>query len=158
MNVVRVTRSNQGFKSWIGDTRNLVTENIVKSNPVIELLHEMGVAIYPTTYAIDTIPDKIPFKKGKTYLLSLLSVVMINTSESQGSLAYKMNVAQQIGDIAEIPFGGSYIQEAYANFGWLSPIFMFFLGMGLEVINKKILCSNRTIEIVLIAYFLNGIC
>ena len=155
LNVIRSSRGN-GVKEWINNIQSLMKENMMESNPIIEVFFEMGTAIYPTAYTIDVIPNKQPYIYGKTYLLSLLSVVVVNTSESEGSLAYEMSVAQQIGDIAGVPFGGSYIQEAYANFGWLSPIFMILLGMGLEILNKKILCSNRTIEIVLIAYFLNA--
>jgi len=88
-------------------------------------------------------------------LLSLYSVIYINTSNGSTNFAKDMNISLEISEHSGSAFGGSYIQEAYANFGWFSVIFFFILGIILEKVNKKIENRKNLISIVLIAYFLN---
>lgn len=157
INIIRETRDEMGFGEWINNIGGLIIASATKNNPIVETCYEMGTAIYPTAYTIKTIPGKQTYRYGKTYLLSCFSIISINTSGGKNNLAYNMNIAAQMSEDAGSPFGGSYIQEAYANFGWLSPIFIIFLGMLFEMINRKTLNSKNLIEIVLIAYLLNSL-
>lgn len=156
INIIRTTRDDYGFEKWISNAGELVWENLTTSNSVLEACYEMGTAIYPTAFTVENVPQKFNYKYGKTYLLSILSIVTIDTSGSKNDLAYTMNIASQISKEAGAPFGGSYIQEAYANFGWFSPlIFSVFFGYLFGVLERKIKSSSNLISIVLIAYFLN---
>ena len=49
---------------------------------------------------------------------------------------------------------GSYIQEAYANFGWYCVIFMFVFGICFKKIDIYLNNSYSHISHVLISYFL----
>ena len=155
LNIIREFRGSGGFKEWASNLDELAISSIKEKNPIFETLYEIGVTIYPISYTIGAIPERMPYKYGKTYVLSILSIIAVNTDSSKNSLAYEMNIAAQMTKLSGSPFGGSYIQEAYANFGWYCPVFMIFIGYALEVLNKKIKNSNTLIEIILIAYFLN---
>lgn len=155
INVLREVRANYGIKDWINNIGEIAKESVSENNPILESVYEMGTAIYPTAYTIKVIPSEVDYKYGKNYLLSILSVVYINTSNEATSFANDMNIATEMSEHSGAPFGGSYIQEAYANFGWFSVIFFFVIGILLEVLNKKIENRKNLISIVLIAYFLN---
>lgn len=157
LNVIRQVRDDYGIDEWISNAGEMMIDNLTTSNPVLETVYEMGTAIYPISYTIDAIPETVDYKYGETYLLSIYSIVGITFSNEQNSLAYDMNIAAQISEMAGSPFGGAYIQEAYANFGWLSPIFMIFLGMAFEILNRKTLTAKTLISLVLMAYFLGSL-
>ncbi len=155
INVIREVRVSYGIKDWINNIGEIVKNSVSDNNPILESIYEMGGAIYPTAYAIKVIPAEVDYKYGKNYLLGILSVVYINTSNSATNFANEMNIAAEMSEHSGAPFGGSYIQEAYANFGWFSVIFFFIIGIILEKINIKIEYRKNLISIVLIAYFLN---
>ena len=153
--VIRDYRTQSGMSEWIFNMGALVQERMIENNPVFETMYEMGTAIYPTSFSIDTVPEKVDYQYGKSYVLSVFSIAAINTSNEKNNLAYEMNVAAQMTELSGSTFGGSYIEEAYANFGWLSPIFIFFIGIMFEILNKRINKEKIFINLVLIAYFLN---
>lgn len=155
LNVIRQVRVKYGISQWISSIDELLIDNIKDNNPILETTYEMGTAIYPTAYTLKVIPEQTQFKYGKLYLLSAFSVVAINANSTKSSLAYNMNIAAQMSKHSGSPFGGSYIQEAYANFGWFCPIFLFILGIGFEILNRRITYNKSFINMVLIAYFLN---
>lgn len=155
LNVIRQVRDEYGISQWISNINNLLINNLDNNNPILETAYEMGTAIYPTAYTLKIIPEEIELKYGKTYLLSFFSVVAVNINNTKNTLAYDMNVAAQMTKHSGSSFGGSYIQEAYANFGWFCPLFIFALGVVFEILNKKILCNKTFINMVLVAYFLN---
>lgn len=155
INVIREVRVDSGIKDWIGNIGEIAKDSVSENNPILESIYEMGTAIYPTAYTIKVIPSEVDYKYGKNYLLSILSVFYINTSDSKSSLANEMNIAAEMSKRSGAPFGGSYIQEAYANFGWFSVIFFLIIGILLEKVNRKIENRKNLISIVLIAYFLN---
>lgn len=155
INVIREVRVDYGIKDWINSIGEIAKSSVSDNNPILETIYEMGGAIYPTAYTMKVIPKEIDYKYGKNYLLSLYSVIYINTSNGSTNFAKDMNISLEISEHSGSAFGGSYIQEAYANFGWFSVIFFFILGIILEKVNKKIENRKNLISIVLIAYFLN---
>ena len=155
INVIREVRGSYGIKDWINNIGEIAKDSISENNPILESVYEMGTAIYPTAYTMKVIPSEVDYKYGKNYLLGLLSVIYINVSDSSNNFAKEMNIAAEMSVHSGSSFGGSYIQEAYANFGWFSVIFFFIIGILLEVLNKRIENRKNLISIVLIAYFLN---
>ena len=112
--------------------------------------------IYPTAYTMKVIPSKVDYKYGKNYLLSILSVVYINISDSSNNLAREMNIAAEMSE-----HSGEHhlVVHTYKKLMQISDgfsvIFFFIIGILLEVLNKKIENRKNLISIVLIAYFLN---
>lgn len=156
INVIREVRNQSGIEQWINNFGELMKETIVDNNPILDAMDEMGTTIYPVAYTIGKFPETIEYKHGQVYIFSIYSIISINTSSnSKNNLAYKMNIAAQMTESSGCPFGGSYIMEAYANFGWCSAIFMILIGFGLECLNRRINSSKNMITIVLVAYFLN---
>lgn len=155
INVIREVRVDSGLKDWISNIGEIAKDSVSENNPILESIYEMGTAIYPTAYTVKVIPSEVDYKYGKNYLLSILSVVYINISDSKSSLANEMNIAAEMSKLSGAPFGGSYVQEAYANFGWFSVIFFFIIGILLEKVSRKVENRENLISIVLIAYFLN---
>ena len=153
LNIVRNNREN-GFSNWMSKSNELLVENLTTHNPIIELCYEVGTTIYPITYTLDYIPNITQYKYGMNYIYSLLSVVRLNTSsESNSNFTSKMNIAIEVTNKSGIPFGGSYIQEAYANFGYFSVIFMLILGIATAKIDNHLIYSNSCISAILITYF-----
>jgi len=155
INIIRVVRVEYGISEWIKNIPQLIEKTTKEDNPIVESIYEMGGAIYPTAYTINAIPEKTDYKYGSNYMLSLYSVIHINVSNSKSEFANKINIAAEISEMAGAPFGGSYIQEAYANFGWFSIFFFLILGMLFEKLNRKVIENKKIINLVLIAYFLN---
>ena len=153
LNVIRLNRSKYGLEEWVYRFDDLIVENIKENNPIVETLYEIGTTIYPISYTLEVIPQKTNFTYGKTYMLALCSPFIINTSSEINSFSYNMNISARISKMARCPFGGSFIQEAYANFGWFSPFFMAILGIFIEIFERKNVKSN--IAFVLTGYFLN---
>lgn len=155
ISVIRENRIQSGMYNWIFNIGSLMQEKIIEKNPIVETIYEMGTAIYPTAYVIDKVPEKMDYQYGKSYVLSVFSIITVNITNEKNNLVYEMNAVAQISELAGSSFGGSYIEEAYVNFGWLSPLFAFLVGVMFEILNRKINSSKALINLALIAYFLN---
>ena len=143
---------------WIYNAGNIIKDNYVDNNPLLELCYEMGNTIYPISYTLNVIPNSINYKYGKNYLYSLASVVKFNKSTSKNNdFILKMDIAEEIGQKAGATFGGSYIQEAYANFGWLSIVFMFAFGIVLKKLDITLWNVKSYILIIMIIYILTSL-
>ena len=157
LNVIQDVRS-KGIQYWIGNIDELMVENIVEKNPILELNYEVGQTIYPTAYTIKYIPNKTGYKYGSNYLYALCSVIKINTSSKRDNeFNTKMNIAEEISKVSGAAWGGSYTQELYANFGWISIIIMFFVGVIFEKIDEKLYINKRGISAILITYTLSSL-
>ena len=158
LNVIRQTRDNYGVKELSKNINKMIIENIVDDSPVFDVIYEMGTAIYPIAYTIQKIPDIVDYKYGESYLFSLVSVFSINISRDKpNEIAYKINIAKQMTEMSGSSFGGSYIQEAYANFGWYCCIFMYLIGLAFGKIEDTINNCRNLIDLVLLTYLFNPI-
>ena len=157
LNTIKIYRK-EGLSKWIFNTGDMIKENYISNNTILDLSYEMGTTIYPITYTIEHIPSNIGYKYGQNYLYSLISVVKFNTSSTRDNdFNLKMNIAEEIGKKAGSTFGGSYIQEAYANFGLFCAFFMILFGYILKKLDLKLWYSSSYITIVLIIYILNSL-
>ncbi|WAM33633.1 O-antigen polysaccharide polymerase Wzy [Caldicellulosiruptor morganii] len=112
---------------WVSNISFFFIE-AVKENPILSIITELGTAIGPTAAAICLIPYILPYGKGISYLYSIFMIVPNFNVNSPNQAMLKANVPMIISDIVGVRFGGSIIEEAFYNFGWLS--WMFFIGIG----------------------------
>lgn len=149
LNFIRENRG-IGISEW---GKKINSSAVAANNPILDICYEMGVTIYPITYTMQVVPNKIDYKKGKNYIYSILSVIIINLDGNKNEgFKKKMDISNEISSYAGIPFGGSYIQEAYANFGRFSIIIMIIFGILLKKFDNFISKKTNMIYAVLLIY------
>lgn len=95
---------------------------------IFKIINEMGTAIYPIAATIVCIPKYINFKFGSTFLYSF-ALIFPNLSTNQSIFKQYTDLPNVISKFFGVPFGGSILQEGYANFGLLCVFFMFLMGI-----------------------------
>ena len=157
MNIIRENRR-YGIEKWIGNIYTIMSDSIVQNNQLFDINYEVGTTIYPITYTLEHIPKDINYKYGINYLYSIYSIIRVNMSSSRDDVFIeKMNIAEEIVNHSGATFGGSYIQEAYANFGWFCLVFTFIFGILLKKMDIYLFASFSPISHILITYFLTSL-
>ena len=141
-----------GLNEWIPNIDKIIKETATE-NIFLEILNEMGVAIFPTAVAIEYIEDTQEYKYGTTYLYGLTTFIPNISSEVHSAVA-NADTQAMVAKYYGLSFGGSVVQEAYINFGWYSWIFMAILGYILSKLSNKILESHSLIGYTLFCVFM----
>ena len=116
---------------------------------------EYGITYYTYSNAVRFYPDEIGFFSGSTYVLFLvvsipgIGVVFPQINDITSTSKYAE-------DILHYSVGGSFGQEAYANFGLLCGVFLFIVGIVFGKCFIKLLYSDnkkRNLYYFLLLYF-----
>lgn len=141
-----------GLNEWLPNLSKIIKETATE-NTFLEIINEMGVAIFPTAAAIEYVDDTQEYKYGMTYLYGLTTFIP-NISSEVHSAVEKSDTQAMIAKYYGLSFGGSVVQEAYINFGWYSWIFMAMLGYTLSKLSNKILEGHSLIGYTLFCIFM----
>ncbi len=133
------------------------TEQAATYNPVVYSLIEFGTSIKTVVIAMDLVPERYEYWKGKSYLDSMTLLVpniipgLIRTSQGIGGWLTE----RAFGSLWETHGrGGSIAMEAYLNFGFFGGIVLFgFLGYVLRCIYERFLVHPTFLR----AVFLFGV-
>jgi len=111
---------------WFANFNSIFIESL-KNNSILNVINEMGSAIYPTVASMLVCPNIIPFQYGKTFMYAIFTIIP--------NVGSGVHWTKQYTDIANIvslhfgtPFGGSIVEEGYINFGWYSLLFFVVIG------------------------------
>lgn len=141
-----------GLNEWLPNLSKIIKETATE-NTFLEIISEMGVAIFPTAAAIEYMDNTQEYKYGTTYLYGLTTFIPNISSEVHSAVA-KSDTQAMIAKYCGLAFGGSVVQEAYINFGWYSWIFMVMLGYTLSKLSNKILEGHSLIGYTLFCIFM----
>ena len=122
------------IEEWVANI-GTIWEETSKEQPILTVMNEMGTAIFPTAAALDFYPAQIPYKYGTTYLYGILSIVP-NINSNEVHIAARENVATEVSEHYGARFGGSIVEDVYANFGWFAPILFIAIGFSLFKISE----------------------
>lgn len=130
------------------------------SNPIINILTEMGGTMMTTAHTIELVPSSRPFQMGADYGYALLTLVpnffwKLHPTIERGlagtwmTWAVDPEFASRGGG-----YGYSFIAEAYLNFGWVGgPVLIGLIGFFYTSLVLWALNSNSAARIALIATF-----
>lgn len=136
---------------WINKLPNLYIEKLMTSNPVFEVLYEVGVALAPTAAAIKLIPEDLSIQYGKTIIYSISTAIPDIFNIRPEVMSMYGNVPNLISNISGASFGGSILQDFYLNFMWVTPIVMVFVGIMLAKYSNYI---KEEKDIVKISFYI----
>jgi len=107
-------------------------------NPMVVELSEMGFSANTIAWTMELVPSVRPFALGSTYLSATLTLIPnLSSTELHPALRAFGDEPPDFWLTREVDpgfaaqgggYGYSFIAEAYLNFGWAAPIFLFFLG------------------------------
>ena len=132
---MRVVRE-YAISEWISDI-GIVLNEIISNNPVLLALNEMGNAIFPTTAALVACPEMVPFKWGTTYLYGIAAIIP-NLGTELSVNKVMGDIQQEISKVFGLAFGGSIVEDLFANFGWLCLLALIILGIFMYKIDIRI--------------------
>jgi hypothetical protein len=124
--VIRSFRDS-ALREWIFDL-TIWQSILIDKNPIIEVVYELGTAIAPTISAISLFPDVINFQYGLTFFCTFLLSIPDFFGIRPAYIKEFGNIATVIARQQGSAFGGSFVAEVFSNFGWLTPVFMVFVG------------------------------
>lgn len=117
------------------------------------ILGEFGGTNYTVALALEHFPTDVPFGYGLTYLLSWI-YILPNFGYNSWDIMSRTTYVDYLKGYTTSGLGGSYIGEAYYNFGYFGLIFLIIFGCFLAWYDKKIiqhLKRNNTLKVL--AYF-----
>ena len=115
-------------------TFSILIDTLLKENPIVSTLQNLGSTLYPLAKTIELIPSYEDPINGGSYLTSLLllipSVFRIGIIDEITSDSLYYSPANWIMDTLGMTYGPGFtpFAEAYLNFGWLGTIFMIAYG------------------------------
>lgn len=105
----------------------------LKNNPFIGLVMEMGGTMKSLVLSIQYFPSYSDYAYGSTYYEAALSTIPILSNSSfvdTNKLFFIYNFPNSKS------LGGSYLGEAYYNFGFLGIVFSYFLGLFIGKVGR----------------------
>ncbi len=117
------------------------------------ILGEFGGTNYTVALALEHFPQDTPFGYGLTYLLSLI-YILPNFGYNSWDIMSHTSYVDYVKGYTTSGLGGSYIGEAYYNFGYSGLILIVIFGCFLAWYDKKIiqyLKEKNTLKVL--AYF-----
>ncbi len=131
---VKLTRNLSG-NQWL-DYSTWIKVFITNSNPVTDILSEMGASLSTVAYTLELVPLARGFEFGGTYLYAFLTILPNLFWRVHPAIAHGLAADWLIQTVdptfARIGggMGYSFIAEAYLNFGWLgTPIILAIIGL-----------------------------
>lgn len=142
----------------IGDFIRVVRRDFFNYSYLIDGVSELGGSMFPLISTMEIVPSTYPYRLGKTYFFSFLTIVP-NIGLWDVHIGYlEANVNDWLQNVLGLSYGPGYsmVAEAYINFGWLGLIFLFllgaFIGGLLYLINKRTLNDKPTLYIIIIVF------
>ena len=152
ISLIRVVRETS-VSEWISNFGQLFVDAI-GDNAFLKTINEMGTAIYPIAGSLHIYPNHLPFKYGKTFLYGLATIVP-NLSSGAHWAKVGSSVNVEVASIYGAAFGGSIVEEFYANFNWIGCVlFLGFFVYIFNILEKKCINSNKCIVTILFFAFL----
>lgn len=110
-----------------------------------DFIIEFGDTVISLIFPILKTGESAPYGFGLTYLLAPLSISPVLPGFLVESDFYKDAVffITKYPEAAQINFGGSILGEAYANFGWLGCLVLFFVGVLIRTIDNSIHLAKK---------------
>jgi len=134
VNIKILRASGQSMVSSVG-LQDLSTESLL-----LNIIGELGGTQITLATAFDYIPSVLPYNCGKTYIISLLSIIPAIDSLYKGFVDEVFFVYKWTGSLFH-GFGGSVLAEVYYNFGWLGLAVFPVLGFLIQKL------YDRTVDV-----------
>lgn len=142
------------LSQWFANIPQIYFDTLVNSNPILEIIYEVGVALAPTVAAIQITPEILPVQFGKTFLYSIFTAIPDFLRIRPGFMTELGNMPAFISNYYGAAFGGSILQDFYVNFMWLSPLIMVVVGFLIQKFSEKISIETNEVKIVFLSVFL----
>lgn len=150
ISMVRVFRQ-YALSEWISNIFNLFME-AMKNQPILKAVNEMGTAIFPIASTLEVVPNVINFKYGTTFLYAIGTILPNIFGNGAHWARLGANINMEIAEYLGAAFGGSIIQEMYANFNWWGGILAIGIFIYLfSMIENK--CTLNPKELIMIPLF-----
>lgn len=107
----------------------------------------MGTAIYPTAAAVSIFPDNREYKYGITYWYGIRGVIPNLGSELSKSKVFG-DIQEEVSQYYGLAFGGSVVEDLYANFGMFSILGMGIIGFAMHKLQIKMESKNETNKMI----------
>lgn len=150
--VIGDQRGSQVFEG--GSLLEIYTDKLLHSNPVYELVYELGVALAPLTATMRHVPLDIPYQYGKSFFYSLVCAVPDIYQVRPAYMTELGNFPQTIATLEGASFGASMLQELWLNFGWLTPLAMMLIGVALCGLSERFSVGRNPLKIALVGVLL----
>ncbi len=145
ISMIREVRS-YPMSQWLGNMDKIIVDTI-KENPISTAINEMGTAIYPTAATISIFPDNRDYKYGSTYWYGIKGIIPNLGSELSKAKVYG-DIQEEVSQYYGLSFGGSVIEDLYANFGMYAILFMIAIGFGMNKLQIKMEYENSRNKII----------
>lgn len=133
----------QQLSAWIFNFPTIYLETFSESNPILEVIYEMGVGLAPTAAAIKYVPDFIPIQYGKTIIYSITTAIPDLLGIRPVFMSTYGNIPNLISSLEGASFGGSILQDFFVNFMWFTPLIMIIVGYLIQNYSTKMLNETR---------------
>ena len=124
------------------------------NNPAVATIAEMGWSMYPAIETYRIVPQRYPFRYGKSYLFAFTTIIPNLGFWTYHPAKKESTLGEWLQDFNGLTFGPGYsfVAEAYANFGWAGFFFMIILGYAYALffsnINKYTLLKDPILFII----------
>lgn len=133
---------------WIKDLPQVFIDTLFKSNPIFEIIYEVGVALTPVAATIKLVPEIIPVQYGKTIIYSIFTAIPDYFGIRPEIMSEYGNVSTLIATYVGSAFGGSMLQDFFINFMWFTPVLMIVIGYLVQAYSFKLNSEQRITKIV----------
>ncbi|MDN6842691.1 MAG: O-antigen polysaccharide polymerase Wzy, partial [Staphylococcus equorum] len=133
---------------WLNDLPSLFVDSFVNSNPILEVVYEIGIALAPTAAAIEYVPSLINVQYGKTILYSITTAVPDVFNIRPQVMSIYGNVGSLLSTQADSQFGASILQDFFVNFMWATPFFMLIVGFLVKKFSRKLAYEGDFVKLV----------
>lgn len=112
-------------------------ESITTTNPILEILYEVGVALSPLIQIMEIVPAYIDYQYGSTIIFSAMAGIPGLSKIIPESLSWQANVPAWISKITGTTYGGTMAVDFYINFGYFSIIAAVVIGWFINMISES---------------------
>lgn len=160
INIVGEYRSLSG-RNLLDYFRFLGNALMIKNNPIIILITELGWSMFPLISVMNIMPNIFSFSIGSTYLWALTSIIPNLGFWKVHPAAIYADGPNWLMKVLNMPYGPGFslTAEAYRNFGWLGFILLIILGSVFGKIylhdNKKTALYRPDLFILMLIIFSN---
>lgn len=138
------------YSDFSTDSVQLILEERSDDGFIYSTLREFGGTVLSLVHVINYVPHPVSFNYGMTYLASILGISPWLPEGVADAIQNNVSFIHAIPNSAANyeSLGGSFLGELYYNFGWLSPLFAFFIGKFLYYVDS---CFDKRKNILSVA-------
>lgn len=115
---------------------------------LFDVMAEFGISFFSVASIIEHVPSYLNYQYGLTIIKSIPSILPIGFLNSSLGV---VSPSDYINAYTDLPVGGTLFGDLYANFSFLSLLFVFFSGLFIRILMSKI-CSKKT-SLRIVLYF-----